>query len=183
MQISQENTCIGVFLNKFAGFQKCNFIKKETPTQVFSCELSELFKNNYFVEDLRTVGSETPAAFLRTPFFTEQLRWLILTFLHFQPTILLNKELRHRCFFCEFCKIFKIIFWQNTSGWLILVFICQFWEVVQIISFIEYLWKTAYFKYKLQDFNHQIQEKSISEVLFKHFTQEQEVAIRRRSPT
>ena len=86
-------------------------------------------------------------------------------------------------FFYEFCKIFKIIFWQNSSGWLILVFICEFWEVVQITSFIEYLWKTTYFKYKLQDFNHQIQEKSISEVLFKHFTQEQEVAIRRRSPT
>ena len=37
-----------------------NFILKETPTQVFSCEFCELFKNTYFVEDLWTAGSETP---------------------------------------------------------------------------------------------------------------------------
>ena len=53
-------------------------------------------------------------------------------------------------FFCEFCKIFKNIFWEDTSEWLLLVFICQFWEVVSMTSFLEYLWET-YFKYKLQD--------------------------------
>ena len=53
-------------------------------------------------------------------------------------------------FLCEFCKIVKNIFWQDTSGWLLLVFICQFWEVVQMTSFLEYFWET-YFKYKLQD--------------------------------
>ena len=26
----------------------CNFIKKETPAQVFSCEFCEIFKNTYF---------------------------------------------------------------------------------------------------------------------------------------
>ena len=36
-----------------------NFIWKETPTQVFSCKFSELFKNIYFAEDQRTAGSET----------------------------------------------------------------------------------------------------------------------------
>ena len=60
-------------------------------------------------------------------------------------------------FICEFCKIFQNIFWQNTSGWLLLVFICGFWEVFQITSFIEHLWETAYFIYKLPNFNHQIQ--------------------------
>ena len=51
--------------------------------------------------------------------------------------------------FCEFCKISKNIFWQSTSGWLLLKFICEFWEVFQNISFIEHLWETAYFMYKL----------------------------------
>ena len=60
-------------------------------------------------------------------------------------------------FLFEFSKIFKNIFWQNTFGWLLLVFICEFWEVVQITPFIEHPWETAYFMYKLQDFNHQIQ--------------------------
>ena len=48
-QNSQENT--------FARLSTRNFIKKETLVQVFSCELFEI---------------------LRTPFFIEHLRWLLL---------------------------------------------------------------------------------------------------------
>ena len=43
--------------NKVAGLKACNFIK-ETPTQVFSCEIWEIFKNTYFAEDLQTTASE-----------------------------------------------------------------------------------------------------------------------------
>ena len=73
-------------------------------------------------------------------------------------------------FFCEFLKIFKNIFWQTTSRWM-LVFICEFLEVFQNISFIVHLWETAYFKYKLQNFNHLKQQKlfhrSFSSLLYK----------------
>ena len=36
--------------NKVLGLQACNFIKRDsnTPTQVFSCEYWEIFKNTYF---------------------------------------------------------------------------------------------------------------------------------------
>ena len=49
-QISQENTCVRVsFLIKLqASGQAFNFIKKETLTQVFSCEFSKIFKNTFF---------------------------------------------------------------------------------------------------------------------------------------
>ena len=33
--------------------QACNVIKKETPSQVFSCQLCEIFKNIFFIEHLR----------------------------------------------------------------------------------------------------------------------------------
>ena len=47
-QNSQENTCARVsFLIKFQA-QACNFIKKETLTQVFSCQLCKIFKNTFF---------------------------------------------------------------------------------------------------------------------------------------
>ena len=42
--------------NKVAGLQGCKFIKK-TPTQVFSREYCEIFKNTYFEEHLRTAAS------------------------------------------------------------------------------------------------------------------------------
>ena len=43
----QENTCVGVFFNKVVR-KAFNFIKKEIPTQVFSCEYCEVFKKTYF---------------------------------------------------------------------------------------------------------------------------------------
>ena len=35
--------------NKVAGLKACIFIKKETPTQVFSYEHCEIFKNSFFI--------------------------------------------------------------------------------------------------------------------------------------
>ena len=43
--------------NKVAGLGQ-QLYRKETPTQVFSCEICEVFKNTYFEEDLRTTASE-----------------------------------------------------------------------------------------------------------------------------
>ena len=43
-------------LNKVASLQACNFIKKRTPTQVFSCGVCKVFKNTYFEEYLRTTA-------------------------------------------------------------------------------------------------------------------------------
>ena len=54
-QNSQENTCTRVFLlNKVADLrpQACNFIKKETWAQVFSCEFCEISWNTFFTEHL-----------------------------------------------------------------------------------------------------------------------------------
>ena len=50
-QISQESTCVGVFFYKVASLQACNVTKK-TPAQVFSCEIWEILRNNYFEEHL-----------------------------------------------------------------------------------------------------------------------------------
>ena len=38
--------------------QVCNFIKKETPAQVFSSELCEISNNTFFTEHLWTTASE-----------------------------------------------------------------------------------------------------------------------------
>ena len=39
-------------------YKACNFIKEDTPTQVFSCEYWEIFKNIFSEEQLRTAASE-----------------------------------------------------------------------------------------------------------------------------
>ena len=37
----------------FVVLQACNFIKKETPAQMFSCKYCKIFKNSFFIEHLR----------------------------------------------------------------------------------------------------------------------------------
>ena len=39
----------------------CNFIKRETPTQVFSCKYYEIFKVTYFEKHLYTAASVLPS--------------------------------------------------------------------------------------------------------------------------
>ena len=54
---SQKNTFARVsFLIKL--FEACNFIKKVTLAQVFSCEFSEIFKNTFLTEYLWATTSD-----------------------------------------------------------------------------------------------------------------------------
>ena len=56
-QNSQENTCVRIsFLIKLKA-KACNFIKKETLTQVFPCEFFEISKNTFFAEHIWTTDS------------------------------------------------------------------------------------------------------------------------------
>ena len=56
-QNSQENSCIRVsFLIKLQA-EACNFIKKETLAQVFSCEFFEISKNTFFTQHLWATAS------------------------------------------------------------------------------------------------------------------------------
>ena len=48
--------------------------------------------------------------FLRTPYFTEHLQWLLLTILGFQPAALLKKWLRETCFSVNFANFLKTSF-------------------------------------------------------------------------
>ena len=47
----KKRLCWSLFLIKLQSEVAANFIKK-TPTQVFSCEYCEIFKNTYFEEHL-----------------------------------------------------------------------------------------------------------------------------------
>ena len=43
----------------------CNFIKKETPTQVFFCEYHKMFENSFFMEHLQWLLLKMVEEFLR----------------------------------------------------------------------------------------------------------------------
>ena len=55
---SQENNCVGVsLLIKLQGWRVSNFIKEDTPTQVFSCGFCKIFKNIFFDRQIFLVNS------------------------------------------------------------------------------------------------------------------------------
>ena len=51
LQNSQKNTCTRV------SFQACNFTKKETLAQVFSCEFCKISMNTFFTEQIQATAS------------------------------------------------------------------------------------------------------------------------------
>ena len=53
LQINLENQQPEVFYVK-----RCNFIKKETVAQVFSCEFCEISKTTFFTDHLWTIASK-----------------------------------------------------------------------------------------------------------------------------
>ena len=54
-----KHLCKSLFFDKVVGLwgETCNFIKKETLAQVFSCEFCEISKNTFFTEHLRMTAS------------------------------------------------------------------------------------------------------------------------------
>ena len=60
-QTSQESTCVESLFKKLAGWMLATSLKK-TPTQVFSCEVGEIFKNNFSYRTPQVTASALPAA-------------------------------------------------------------------------------------------------------------------------
>ena len=55
-KLTGKDLCQGHFFNKVAG--SCTLFKKETPSQVFSCEFCEISSNIFFTEHLQVTVSE-----------------------------------------------------------------------------------------------------------------------------
>ena len=122
------------FFNKA---QACNFIKKETLAQVFSCEFWNISKNTFFTEHIRTTASgESFKIIIQPPYLHRSInlyrssrpevfckRGVLRKFakftgkqlcqrLLFRPATLLKKSLCHKCFPMNWVYLLL----QNTSG-------------------------------------------------------------------
>ena len=56
LKFTGKHLCQSLFFNKVAG-SACNFIKKETLAQLFSCEFYEISKNPFFTEHVWATAS------------------------------------------------------------------------------------------------------------------------------
>ena len=125
----------------------CNFIKKETPTHVFSCEFCELFKNTYFIEHIRVTAFEAWSMKKKTHTHIEGLwlkfqsyfvywrcisvvgvwhKWTVKSGLNIIKTELLV--------ICKFSFIKKsLAIFLFTSGWRTIRYLEKTWD--QLINF------------------------------------------------
>ena len=95
--------------NKIAGILTCNYIKKKTSAQVFSCEFSEIFKNTFFTEYLRAAASGYQ---LNARKFPEKK-----TYIKFYFRILMIRLCLCQLLYLAHCKTFlhRYIWFGNTS--------------------------------------------------------------------
>ena len=63
--IHKKMSVLKSLFNTVRGLKACNFHKKETQTQVFSCEYHKIFKNSFFMEHLRWLLLNIVEEFLR----------------------------------------------------------------------------------------------------------------------
>ena len=118
LQISQKNTCVGFFFNKVAGPQNCNFVKNRLHHRFFPENFLNYLRAPIFQRIYERLVLKHQRSFIRTSFFKEHLQLLLLTVSGSSLQLYPLKETLTKMFICEFCKIFKNIFRQNTSGWL-----------------------------------------------------------------
>ena len=103
----QENTCARVSL------KACNFLKKETLAQVFSCKCYVISKDTFFTEHPRTTATVLCVILLlMVNFWVSNLKntFILVTLQKQSPkrcSTLLKKRLWHRCFPVDFAKSLK----------------------------------------------------------------------------
>ena len=151
-------------LINFQALRTATLLKRDsTPTQVFSCEISEIFKNTLFYKTSPVVASDS---------------------FRFPACNSIKKGTPATMFFCKFWKIFKNIFLFIEH--LRIIASCIYLWILR--SFSEHFFYKAplgscLFHVRVAEFQPLDTLKNISEVFFKHFIKEQEVTIPRRSFT
>ena len=101
------------------GSRACNFIKKGTLSQVFSCEFYEMSTNTFSYRISPVVTSVCNFYTVYKNNFRDPMTTFFAEFFktsRTQPATLLKKRHWHRCFPVNFVKFLRIPFLQNTSG-------------------------------------------------------------------
>ena len=99
-------------LIKLQVFRTATFLKRD-PNSGFFLWICQLSKNTNCEEDLWFwTGSEKPVRLFKTPFL-QNIPVAASDSFSFPACNFVKKEARAKMFICEFCKIFKNIFWRN----------------------------------------------------------------------
>ena len=138
IKFTGKNLCWSLFFIKLQLWEPATLLKK-APTQVFSCEICKLFKNNYFEEHLWTSASKL---YLKRDSNTVVFLWIqehifcggsmdgCFWNTSAEPYSLKAfnsiRETLAQVFLCEFCEILRKAFLQKNSKQPCLTWCCFF---------------------------------------------------------
>ena len=157
-------------------------LKRNSNTGILLWVLWIVQKHLFCVEDIWTADSKTPAGLFKNTFFNRAIPVAASDSFRFPACSFIKKGTPAKTFLCEICKIFKNIFLKNTSGWLLLLFTCNFEKFCGLPIFRAPL-ENSLFYVQVAEFQAPDKMKSISQALFEHLIRKRDVAIRMRSFT
>ena len=124
-KLTGKHLCQSLLFNKVAGLKACNFIKKETLSQVFSCEFCKISTNIFFyrrppvavfVYNITNATEQKHQE--KQEKLTMEINFATCTWKYLNQSlflITLQAGLRHRCFFVNFAKFLQTPFLKNIS--------------------------------------------------------------------
>ena len=169
-------------LIKLQALKTATLLKRDSNTGYLSWILWIAQKHLFCVEDVWTAGSETPVRLFKNTFFNRTFPVAASDSFRFPPAALLKKGLQQRRFSVRFAKFLRTSFYRTPPDD---CFLCL---PVILRSFSDHLFYRAplgncLFHVQVAEFQPPDTIKSISQVLFKEFTQKRNVAMRRCSFT
>ena len=154
-------------LIKLQALRTATLLKRDSNTGNLLRILWIVQKHLFCVEDVWTAGSETPVRLFKNTFFNRTFPVAASDSFRFPACNFIKKGTPAKMFFCEICKIFKNIFLQNTSGWLLLVFTCNFEKFFRSPIFTAPA-RNSLFHVQVAEFQPPDKIRSISQMLYKH---------------
>ena len=169
-------------LIKLQALKTATLLKRDSNTGILLRILWIVQKHLFCVEDVWTAGSETPVRLFKNTFFNRTFPVAASDSFRFPPAALLKKGLQQRRFSVRFAKFLRTSFYKTPPDD---CFLCL---PVILRSFSDHLFYRAplgncLFHVQVAEFQPPDTIKSISQVLFKEFTQKRNVAMRRCSFT
>ena len=168
-------------LIKLQALKTATLLKRDSNTGILLRILWIVQKHLFCVEDVWTAGSETPVRLFKNTFFNRTFPVAASDSFRFPPAALLKKGLQQRRFSVRFAKFLRTSFYRTPPDD---CFLC----LHVILSFSGHQFYRAplgncLIHVEVAEFQPPDTIKSISQVLFKEFTQKRNVAMRRCSFT
>ena len=100
-------------LIKLLVLRTANLLKRDSNTGFFTVNFKDYLSTSILQRIYERLVLKHQCTYLKAPYLTEHLQWVLLTVSDFQPATSLKRRLRQRCFFVNFAKNIREPSWMS----------------------------------------------------------------------